>query len=816
MRQPWVYLHRIGLLLWLLVLGVVGASVSANAAELVDESIPRYDVTVAVHPDQTLDVTEEIIYDFASHNRPGIITSIFLPYIDTDGVRKHLSVDVVRVLLNGVEEFYSTSLEGDYLRVTIGDPDTYVTGQQTYTIEYTVEGGVIPVDGQYRIHWFGVDAGWSVPIQEAAVTVIDPTGQARFTDSQCISGNLSLRQPCRDFVDVVEKSLRSYTVSDLDPGQGLMMTTTVEKGFFQPAVAAVVVAEPVISDNIESILSYDINVEPQSNRSLLVTELINYNFGRGKRHGIYRNIPVVYESDEGEVKQIHIRPISITRDGNTEPFERSFYNGNIVFKIGDADKTITGHHVYEIVYKVTGAVLLFEDHDEVYWNAIGTDWKVPIQKATVTVLDPAGTATFTESTCYLGSIGSQNLCQVEDSSSPNQRSYGATGLNPHQGMTVVVPIEKGFFIPPTQLQMLWERYRDFLPIALPAVTLMVLIGLWLAKVRRPKRQAIIPRYEPPQGLKPFFMGTVIDGKMDPRDISAGIVYLAEQGYIRIQRLEKKWLLGLQDYQFTLLKTDAPDSLESQILDILFPSLRSAVPRGWQIWRKKKGQTKANSVGSVIKISELKKSPDMSTAIRHLKKTLEKSLITLGYFDKKVDKISTGMTWISIIGLVAGNIILEFLSSWIFIPDEIIVAGSISLIFILVASFVFKVRTVKGQRAKEEILGFKDFLSVTEKDRYDFHNAPERSPEQFMQYLPYAIALGVEKKWAKQFEGITIPQPNWYEGAVTSMAVANFVATDFVSDISGFTKVVNSGFAAGASGSGGGVGGGAGGGGGGSW
>lgn len=805
----------VGLSVIVALAAIFVTSVAVAQGSNISESISSYDVAVQVQSDRTLEVTENIVYDFGSHDRHGIFRNILLPYYDVDGTAKRLDITVTNVSRDGNNEPFVTVIDGDYYVLKIGDPDVTMTGQHAYQIQYTVNGGVLSLDDFDQVSWMAIGNEWPVPIDQATVTVVEPTGTARFRGSSCYVGQPGSRQRC-DATEVVGDHSYRYTVLDLEPEQGLMMTTIFEKGFFQPAVTVAVIDEPVISDNIESILSYDISIEPQANRSLLVTEVIDYNFGRGKRHGIYRNIPVVYESDQGGDKQIHIRPISITRDGNKESFERSFDNGNVVFKIGDADKTITGHHTYELVYKVTGAVLLFEDHDEVYWNAIGTQWKVPIQKATVTVLDPAGTATFAESTCYVGSLGSQNLCQVVDGASSDQRSYGAIGLNPHQGMTVVAAIEKGFFMPPTGLQTLWERYRDFLPIALPAATLIVLVGIWFAKVRRPKRQAIIPRYEPPQGLKPFLMGTVIDGKMDPRDISAGIVYLAEQGYIRIQRLEKKWLLGSQDYQFTLLKTDTPDSLESQILDILFPGLRSAIPRGWQFWRSKKGQTKANSVGSVIKISELKKSPEMSTAIRHLKKTLEKSLISLGYFDKKVDKISTGMTWISIIGLIGGNILLEFLSAWIFISDELIVAGSISLIFILIASFVFKVRTVKGQRAKEEILGFKDFLSVTEKDRYDFHNAPERSPEQFMQYLPYAIALGVEKKWAQQFEGITIPQPNWYDGAVTSMAVANFVATDFVSDISGFTKVVNSGFAAGASGSGGGVGGGAGGGGGGSW
>ena len=38
------------------------------------------------------------------------------------------------------------------------------------------------------------------------------------------------------------------------------------------------------------------------------------------------------------------------------------------------------------------------------------------------------------------------------------------------------------------------------------------------------------------------------------------------------------------------------------------------------------------------------------------------------------------------------------------------------------------------------------------------------PEIFEKLLPFAIVLGVEKKWAKAFESMHLPQPNWYAGS----------------------------------------------------
>jgi uncharacterized membrane protein len=108
-------------------------------------------------------------------------------------------------------------------------------------------------------------------------------------------------------------------------------------------------------------------------------------------------------------------------------------------------------------------------------------------------------------------------------------------------------------------------------------------------------------------------------------------------------------------------------------------------------------------------------------------------------------------------------------------------------------------------------GFRLYLSVVEKDRLKFTDAPEKTPERFSQLLPYAVALGVEKEWAKQFEGIDLTQSTtWYSGNL-----AAFSAVSLASDLgSGLAQAVAS--SSSASSGGGSSGGGFGGGGGGSW
>ena len=137
----------------------------------------------------------------------------------------------------------------------------------------------------------------------------------------------------------------------------------------------------------------------------------------------------------------------------------------------------------------------------------------------------------------------------------------------------------------------------------------------------------------------------------------------------------------------------------------------------------------------------------------------------------------------------------------------------------------KAPTSDGRRVMDEIEGLKMYMTVAEQDRLNLLNPPERTPAHFERLLPYALALGVENKWAEQFASVLAAAsmdgsdyaPAWYHGLHWS----TFNAADFGSSLgSGLTTAVSSASTAPGSSSGGGgggfSGGGGGGGGGGGW
>jgi Predicted membrane protein (DUF2207) len=500
----------------------------------------------------------------------------------------------------------------------------------------------------------------------------------------------------------------------------------------------------------EYIESFRTTMDLANDASFTVTETIDYVFTEDK-HGIIREIPLLHPeppSASWKERIIAIELDEVSMNNAPVPYVLESTSDKFILRIGDADKTITGRHTYTFTYRVEGGLSYPKGKGtELYWNVTGNEWPVPIRAVETTITSPDGLFR-SERSCYLGTTGeSSRSCatKVEDD---GRVTFRTTELYPGEGMTVAQALDAARV--PKEIR---ERTRVLLFI----IPLLILGLLYVSyrfyryKTAHKTDVPIIAQYEPYPGVKPMYTGLLMDGRLDPRDITACIVYLAEQGYLKIRKTEKKvlFLFTVDDYEITLIRTldERVSTFEKSILVILLDA--------------------PLTVGKIVSLSELK-SDVIEQRRNHkeilaLEKELDDDLVRTGFFEH----------------------------------------GFMRLIMR---------RTRKGYEALNHLEGFKLFLETTERDRYLFHNAPEKSPEQFMEFLPYAIAFGVEDKWAKVFEGITIPNPGWYD----SGSVGSFSAMNLTQSLGAFGTAFASSSGASASSGGGSSGGGAGGGGGGSW
>ena len=116
-----------------------------------------------------------------------------------------------------------------------------------------------------------------------------------------------------------------------------------------------------------------------------------------------------------------------------------------MIKIGDPDQTVTGAHTYDIAYRVEGALNAFRDHDELYWNAIGDEWSVPIRGRDASTSRSPGT--ITQFTCFQGPTGSSLPCDDADVRRIRHRAVRLGVARPYEALTIVVGMAKGSVVP---------------------------------------------------------------------------------------------------------------------------------------------------------------------------------------------------------------------------------------------------------------------------------------------------------------------------------------------------------------------------------
>ena len=592
-------------------------------------------------------------------------------------------------------------------------------------------------------------------------------------------------------------------------------------------IAVAVFSAPAGAQTFEQIRRYDVDMVVTETGDLLVKEVIAYDFGANERRGIFREIPVRLDYDEKYERVYRISDIAVSTDTDAPDDIDITDEGSIKqLRIGDPDVYITGTHTYTISYRVEGALNGFEDHDELYWNAIGEHWPVPISAATVNVHAPGDIG---QIACFAGPAASELPCQVSTTDGPNA-TFRQAQLGPNQAFTVVVGFPKGLVPNPEPiLDEKWHPARAFAVtpatvglaggIGVFAIGGLIGLGWTRGRDRRYVGSAVdatfgneggehepVPllardetpvEFAPPDNLRPGQVGTLIDETANPVDVTATIVDLAVRGWLRIEEIPKEGWFGKPDWKLVKLK-EADDTLlayEKRLFDSLFSA-------------------KAG-VDSTVLLSDLKNT--FASKMRKVQDDLYDDSVEQGWFLSRPDKVRSKWVGGGFMVLLLG-IGLTVLAAWFtrfgLVPIPIAVAG----LLLMMNADRMPHRTAQGTGVLRRTLGFRRFIEESEKERARF---AERA-HLFTEYLPYAVVFGATEKWAKAFAGLDGQLPDtsgWYVGhshgmfhaAAFSSAMDNFSTTTAGTLTSTPSGSGSSGF-----GGGGFSGGGGGGGGGGSW
>lgn len=612
----------------------------------------------------------------------------------------------------------------------------------------------------------------------------------------------------------------------------------------------------------ERILNFSSDIQVNKDASILVTEDITVHAnGDTIKHGIYRDFPTIYKDKNGSKYVVGFEIKDVKVNGQPENYMLESLSNGVRVKIGKANFLLaSGVYTYSLTYRATRELGFFADHDELYWNVTGNGWTYNIEKSSAMVTLPAGiNGQEIKTEAYTGLSGSKENAAYTYVLADGRVSFvTARVLAPHEGLTIAVSWPKGFVTAPTVEQIRSDWLRDnkaiFFGLFGLLITLIYYFIVWNKYGRDPKGKTIIAQYEPPKALSPAEARYILRRYFDDKCLVADTISLAVKGYLTISNENDGYNLSItnKEYDSSLVLGS-----EKILLDSLFKTSDTI----------KIGGQSSSLVAKKNKLSrwltENYKKNYFTLNIKYLIIGLILSALSIATIASTEGAEAAGLiafmsVWLSVwtVGVVALSVnnfrlwikvwgqkgkfgdltkaIFFLCFSLPFYAGEVfaiyIIYDAVSLWFILslvcfitlniVFYFLLRQYTEIGLRLAEEIKGFKLFLSVTEEDRMNFHNPPERTPELFEKYLPYALALGVENRWAEQFtevfknKDMENVHPLWYSSSIYGSSFVSGFSSSFSSSIS--SAATPPGHSSGFGGGGGGSGGGGGGGGGGGW
>jgi uncharacterized membrane protein YgcG len=624
-------------------------------------------------------------------------------------------------------------------------------------------------------------------------------------------------------------------------------------------LALIFIIAPTAARADERILHFRSDVAIQPDSSLQVTETIDVRAEQNAiRHGIYRDFPTRYRGPNGSRFRVGFNFEGATLDGAPVPASASPHSNGVRIKIGDADRFVdVGEHRYVIRYRTTRQIGRFEGYDELYWNVTGNGWAFPIDVAEARIRLPQPVK-FGQRSAYTGRQGSTDRFARVVKEKPGEIAFRTTSpLGPNEGLTVAVAFPKGIVAEADENTRLGWWLSDYGPLAAGLAALAGLLGYyfiaWKRAGRDPRAGTVVPLFSPPDELSPAAMRYIVKMGADNRAFAAALVDMGVRGHIRLSEEEGGFFSRDKTRLERLAGGDPLPAEEEAALrelamtgEVIVMEQKnhakfSAAQKGLsdvlkeeyegRMFNKNWGWAVAGIVllvaavwlaaAAVVASYGLSDLMMVGTSVGLLALTAVLVLLlqqfrTRGKCLLTILAVVVGATALA---LGAPIIPLALESGW----WQPLVLPLLSLPLVVSAFMWIDAPTKEGRAVLDRVAGFRQYLSITERERLDRMTAPQDTPEIFERYLPYAIALGVENRWAERFAGVLAAAAAqghqgfaWYSGSSDPWnnpgRFADNVGSSLASTISSASTAPGSSSGSGGGGSSGGGGGGGGGGG----
>lgn len=551
-----------------------------------------------------------------------------------------------------------------------------------------------------------------------------------------------------------------------------------------------------------TIKDYHVDALLQKNNVLEITETIRVHFSQ-ERHGIYRNIP----------KHMYVnRDTSPNLDGSSSrvmdysnkikklkiddwDYDTEHENGNYVIRIGDEDTTVTGDQTYRISYRYVMPDDRITNSDFLFYSVLGSSWNTSIRHFTFALSFEKALPEEAQAALqiYSGKLGEdENALHVMYDVSSKEITGEAYDIGPKQAITIFTNLPQGYFEGARKTTPLPFR----ITLVLTIVFALFILAVEFLKRDRPVVQTI--EFHPPEGMSSAEVGTIVDESVDDIDLMSLLPWWADQGYLLMEEVpDKKGRTGKHGH-FCLhllkpLPEDAP-KYQKKLFKALFPKdAETADLSNLQQNFAKKFDAAKNQLKTIYS-GEKRLSTGLATGICLLTILCIAYTLALG-FSSQVSLV-THLPF----GIVSGVALLFYgivrlclrgrdplrksggwialsvygLCTWILVmimtflccgPDSflstipLLAVGCVTTLSVVNVAKLIHFSAYKREMMGK-LLGLRQFIQTAELPQLKM--LVDENPSYYYGVLPYAMAFGMMDDWAKRFEGMTIPEPDWYQ------------------------------------------------------
>jgi len=522
-----------------------------------------------------------------------------------------------------------------------------------------------------------------------------------------------------------------------------------------------------------------------------------------------------YNNEENRYRYYDLTDVAVSSpSGAPDAFSVNDYGAAKQIRIGSASEYTSGTQVYKVSYTLhnvlnpitadgkpaTGTAPA--DTVELNYNVFGANELTERDRASVTVNAPAAA---TKVLCYSGPSGSTTQCS---GSAGDPSRFSAGPLASGDAMTVIASYPASAFgdvhadvrtggagstvgseaapavnaaawiggigAPVLALavmgMLVWTRGRDeryaeltpgLSPVPSPAggpngpgaTSATGATGTTGAPATvRGGSPTVAVQFQPPKGVQPGMVGTIIDETANPIDVSATVIDLAVRGFLRIEENEGGGMFSRTDWTLTRLDPPAGERLlpyERSLLDGIF-----------------------STRGDVVQLSELKNT--FASTLKSIQRQMYQEVVTRGWFRSSPQTQRGVWQGLGVVIAVLGGLLLFYgrpaisailgggFSGGVALGIGLVLAGAI--VWVLGGRMAAK--TAEGSAVLAQSLGFKEYLTTAEAGQIAF----EEASNVFSRYLPYAVVFGVADRWARTFAEVAraaevanqpLLMPTWY-------------------------------------------------------